>query len=55
VNDVEMTATDSYLGSETVPVPVFGGDPDTLTFAIEVVFPELPLEPITETRTVWVD
>ena len=55
VNDVEMTATDSYLGSETVPVPVFGGDPDTLTFAVEVVFPDLPLEPITETRTVWVD
>jgi len=55
VNDIEMTATDSYLGSETVPVPVFGGDPDTLTFAVEVVFPDLPLEPITETRTVWVD
>jgi replicative superfamily II helicase len=55
VNDVEMTATDSYLGTETVPVPVFGGDPDTLTFAVEVVFPDLPLEPITETRTVWVD
>ena len=55
VNDVEMTATDSYLGTETVPVPVFGGDPDTLTFAVEVVFPELPLEPITQTRTVWVD
>ena len=55
VNDVEMTATDSYLGTETVPVPVFGGDPDTLTFAVEVVFPDLPLEPITETKTVWVD
>ncbi|EMA49995.1 MULTISPECIES: DEAD/DEAH box helicase [Halococcus] len=55
VNDVEMTATDAYLGNETVPVPVFGGDPDTLTFAVEVIFPELPLEPVTETRTVWVD
>jgi replicative superfamily II helicase len=55
VNDTEMTATDSYLGSETLPAPVFGGDPDTLTFAVEVVFPDLPLPPMTETRTVWVD
>ena len=55
VNDVEMTETASYLGTETLPVPVFGGDPDTLRFAVEVVFPELPLSPVTETRTVWVD
>jgi replicative superfamily II helicase len=54
VNDTEMTATDSFLGSETLPAPVFGGDPDTLTFALEIVFPDLPLPPITETRTVWV-
>ncbi|WP_160134962.1 DEAD/DEAH box helicase [Halococcus salsus] len=55
VNDTQMTETASFLGSETLPAPVFGGDPDTLTFAVEVVFPDLPLPPVTETRTVWVD
>ncbi|EMA48313.1 DEAD/DEAH box helicase domain-containing protein [Halococcus morrhuae DSM 1307] len=55
VNDTEMTATSSFLGSETVPAPVFGGEPDTLKFTVEIVFPDLPLAPITETRTVWVD
>ncbi|EMA53020.1 DEAD/DEAH box helicase [Halococcus thailandensis] len=55
VNDTEMTATSSFLGSETVPAPVFGGEPDTLKFIVEIVFPDLPLAPITETRTVWVD
>ncbi len=55
VNDTEMTETASFLGTETLPAPVFGGDPDTLTFAVEIVFPDLPLPPITETRTVWVD
>ncbi|WP_435076255.1 DEAD/DEAH box helicase [Halococcus sp. AFM35] len=55
VNDTEMTATSSFLGTETVPAPVFGGDPDTLRFTVEVVFPDLPLAPVAETRTVWVD
>ncbi len=55
VNDTEMTVTSSFLGTETVPAPVFGGDPDTLKFTVEVVFPDLPLAPVTATRTVWVD
>lgn len=55
VNETEMTQANSFLGTETLPAPVFGGDPDTLTFTVEVVFPDLPLSPITETRTVWVD
>ena len=55
VNDTQMTETASFLGSETLPAPVFGGEPDTLTFAVEVVFPDLPLPPVSETRTVWVD
>jgi replicative superfamily II helicase len=55
VNDTEMTATSSFLGTETVPAPVFGGEPDTLKFTVEIVFPDLPLAPVIETRTVWVD
>src|SRR5699024_5868290 len=55
VNDTEMTETASFLGSETLPAPVFGGDPDTLTFVVEVVFPDLPLSSVSESRTVWVD
>ncbi|HET7325033.1 MAG TPA: DEAD/DEAH box helicase [Halococcus sp.] len=55
VNDVEMTETASFLGTETLPAPVFGGDPDTLNFTVEIVFPDLPLSPMSESRTVWVD
>jgi len=41
VNDVEMTATTTYLdGETTVPVGVFGPpDADELEFVVEVVFP----------------
>ncbi|WP_246988742.1 DEAD/DEAH box helicase [Halorientalis marina] len=55
VNGVEMTGTDSYLGTATVPVGVFGGDAEELTFAVEVSYPELPLQPVVETRTVAVE
>ncbi|PSQ16281.1 DEAD/DEAH box helicase [Halobacteriales archaeon QS_8_69_26] len=57
VNGREMTATETYLGDEeTLPVPVFGApDRDELTFAVEAVFPDLPLRPIREERTVRVD
>jgi len=52
VNDVEMTATECYLGETTLPVGVFGGDAEKLTFAVEVTYSELPLEPVIDTRTV---
>jgi replicative superfamily II helicase len=54
VNDVEMNTTSAYLGETTVPVGVFGADPDELTYAVEVTFPELPLPPVREERVVRV-
>ncbi|WP_336003328.1 DEAD/DEAH box helicase [Halorientalis halophila] len=55
VNDHEMTTTDSYLGTATLPVGVFGGDAAALTYAVEVHFPDLPLPPVTDSRTVDVE
>jgi len=55
VNGHEMTEKDCYLGTTTVPVALFGGDVEQLTIAVEVVFPDLPLAPVTETRTVTVE
>ena len=55
VNGVEMTAQTSYLGTTTLPVGVFGGDAETLTFEVEVTFPELPLLPVTDVRSVDVE
>jgi hypothetical protein len=55
VNGVEMTTKASYLGEATLPVGVFGGDTERLEFAVEVVFPELPVHPHVETRTVRVE
>ncbi|THE66620.1 DEAD/DEAH box helicase [Salinadaptatus halalkaliphilus] len=53
VNDVEMTRTATYLRSEeTVPVGVFGADEDGLEFSVSVAFPEEPLLPVTDSRTV---
>ena len=56
VNEVEMTATTTYLdGETTVPVGVFGPpDADILTFVVEVVFPDLPVMPIRAERQVQV-
>ncbi|MFC6905251.1 DEAD/DEAH box helicase [Halalkalicoccus tibetensis] len=54
VNDVEMTETETFLGSTTVPVGVFGGNAEELTYTIEVVFPDLPLRPVAESRSVRV-
>ena len=54
VNGVEMTAETRYLGETTLPVGVFGADADELDYEVEVVFPELPLSPVTEHRTVRV-
>jgi len=57
VNDVEMTATTTYLdGETTVPVGVFGPpDADVLTFVVEVVFPDLPVMPVRAERQVAVE
>ena len=55
VNGIEMSGTTTYLGEATVPVGVFGGDVEELRFAVRVTFPELPIEPIAETRTVAVE
>jgi len=54
VNGNEMTGKDCYLGTTSVPVALFGGDVAELTIAVEVAFPELPLAPVRETRTVTV-
>jgi replicative superfamily II helicase len=54
VNDREMTASETYLGTATMPVGVFGGDAERVTYAVEVVFPDEPLAPYRETRTVTV-
>jgi replicative superfamily II helicase len=56
VNGTEMHETTTYLAdSETVPAPVFGADAEELAFTVEVVFPELPLAPVRERRTVRVE
>jgi hypothetical protein len=56
VNGVEMTATTTYLdGEATVPVGVFGGTDDEMEYVVEVSFPELPLLPATDSRTVLVE
>jgi replicative superfamily II helicase len=54
VNGVGMTTKDSYLGETILPIAVFGGDADELTFAIHVTFPELPLAPVVRTHSVRV-
>ena len=56
VNDVEMSTKTCYLSDEvTVPVGVFGATDDELEFVVEVAFPDLPLLPIRESRTVRVE
>ncbi|WP_255151584.1 DEAD/DEAH box helicase [Halorarius halobius] len=55
VNGVEMTTESRYLGEATLPVGVFGGSPDELEFRTEVAFADLPLRPVSATRTVRVE
>ncbi|MEE6210821.1 DEAD/DEAH box helicase [Salarchaeum sp. III] len=56
VNDTEMTEKTAFLtDSLQVPVGVFGASADELTYEVEVVFPDLPLLPVSETRTVRVE
>jgi replicative superfamily II helicase len=53
----EMTSTRCYLGERSLPLGVFGADPaehDELTYTVTVTFPELPLPPVSESRTVRV-
>jgi replicative superfamily II helicase len=54
VNGVDMTTKAAYLGQTTVPIGVFGGSTDDLKFEITVSFPDLPLQPVTRSRTVTV-
>ncbi|MDL5363044.1 DEAD/DEAH box helicase [Halalkalicoccus sp. NIPERK01] len=54
VNGIEMTESETFLGSTTVPVGVFGGDVEKLTYTVEVVFPDLPLGSVVESRSVRV-
>jgi hypothetical protein len=50
-----MTTKTTYLSDATrVPVGVFGATDDELTFRVEVAFPDLPLLPVSEERTVRV-
>ncbi|MGM0371918.1 MAG: DEAD/DEAH box helicase [Halobacteriota archaeon] len=56
VNGVEMTRSVNYVtDAEQVPVGVFGSDNDELTYAVSITFPDHPLQPLTETRTVAVE
>jgi hypothetical protein len=50
-----MTSKATYLGQTTLPVGVFGGTTEQLEFTVHVTFPELPLRPITNSRTVTVE
>ncbi|GAA0204914.1 DEAD/DEAH box helicase [Halobacterium noricense] len=56
-NGVEMTEKTLYLSDETtVPVGVFGAPGETeLRYEVEVVYPELPLLPETDSRIVRVE
>jgi replicative superfamily II helicase len=55
VEDVSMADTRCYVGSRALPVGVFGGDRESMTYTVTVTFPELPLPPVSESRTVRVE
>jgi hypothetical protein len=56
VNGVEMTERTGYLDDAIrAPVGVFGADADALEFEVAVSFSDLPLPPVTDTRTVRVE
>ncbi len=56
VNGIDMTTKSTYLdGEATVPVGVFGGTDDEMEFTVRVTFPDLPLVPIADSRTVQVE
>jgi hypothetical protein len=47
--------TPTYIGETTVPVAIFGANPDEHGLCVEVTFPELPLQPVEACRTVSVE
>ncbi|WP_276259524.1 DEAD/DEAH box helicase [Haloglomus litoreum] len=56
VNGREMSSGESHLGETETTVGVFGtGKADALTYRVEVAFPDLPLAPVSESRTVRVE
>ncbi|GAA0221869.1 DEAD/DEAH box helicase [Halobacterium noricense] len=56
VNGIEMTTKSTYIDTDaTIPVGVFGGTDDEMEFVVRVAFPDLPLVPITGSRTVRVE
>jgi hypothetical protein len=55
VNGVAMTDATAFLGETTVPVGVFGGAADEMEYTVTVAFPDLPLPPVSESRTVRVE
>ncbi|HKL30161.1 MAG TPA: helicase-related protein, partial [Natrialbaceae archaeon] len=56
VNGREMTTRETYLADEeTVPVGVFGADVDELAVRVSVAFPDRPLLPVAEERSVRVE
>ncbi|MFB6218175.1 MAG: DEAD/DEAH box helicase, partial [Halobacteriaceae archaeon] len=54
VNGVEATRREAYLGDE-MEVLVAADAAEDLEFTVEVAFPEYPLAPVVETRTVLVE
>ena len=56
-NGTEMHEKTLYFdGETTVPVAVFGSpQAETVSYAVEVVYPELPLRPQRDSRTVRID
>ncbi|MFC7200930.1 DEAD/DEAH box helicase [Halospeciosus flavus] len=52
----EMTEKSTYLTDAlTLPVGVFGANADEMTFTVQVTFPDAPLLPFSDSRTVRVE
>ncbi len=54
-NDTEVSAKASYLGEDTLLVPVFGGNFEEIEYSVHIAFPDLPLLPQVERKTVRVN
>ncbi|WP_336360630.1 DEAD/DEAH box helicase [Haladaptatus sp. ZSTT2] len=54
-NDTEVSSKASYLGEDTLLVPVFGGNFEEIEYAVHIAFPDLPLLPQIERKTVRVN